>query len=662
MQLLTGGCDLPGRDVRLSGQHGCGAMASSVLPKRTYRFGLFQVDSISGKLRRQGVPVKLQEQPFRVLCLLLDRAGEVVTREDLRQSLWPEGTYVEFDGSLNAALKRLRFALGDDADNPIFIETIPRRGYKFIAPVSYESPEGSGASENAAVQTFSQPLPSVTASTRLRVNPWVGIAAILATVLCVIAWRYFFHRSTAAAPPPAPKVIAVLPFSNEGAGPDFDYLQYAIANELVTDLSATQAISVRPLASTTRYAAKPVDPAAIGAELRVSHVLAGGYLIDNKNLHINMELVDVARNQPVWRADVAVAPQQMVAMHDQLADRTAQGLLPALNISGASTSEMPSSRNELAVDLFLHSLSIPLDPEPNRTAIQKLEQAVSLDSHYAAAWGELGWRYYIDYHYGNGGESSVEKALQAYKRQSELDPDSPSVSTTIRVEQGDLDGAYRQAADLLRRHPNSSLSHYGMSYVLRYAGLLDEAGKECDKALAIDPGFNVFRSCAFPFVLNGDIAHAQRYMHLDEHSGFISFYRMLIDMRTGNVEAALQESDSASRSGILSAAPAHSYLSHASPSDVSKAAAAIEADPKLSRDAEELYQSAEVLSFCGEGAGALRQLRKAIQRGYCSYPAMDRDPLFNGIRQQPEFARLRQAAQQCQQNFLSHRDSNITGR
>jgi DNA-binding winged helix-turn-helix (wHTH) protein/TolB-like protein len=629
-------------------------MASSVLSKRTYRFGLFQVDPAAGTLLRQGLPVKLQEQPFRVLCLLLDRAGEVVTREDLRQSLWPQGTYVEFDGSLNAALKRLRFALGDDADNPIFIETVPRRGYKFIAPVACDQPEELESAAKANGQRLPASEQTGATSHVSQIKNWWWIVAALAVVALVIGSRSLFRPSTTT-PPPAPKVIAVLPFSNEGAGPDFDYLRFAIPNDLVSDISSTHSISVRPLASTTRFAGQAIDPAAIGSELRVTHVLAGGFLIDNKNLHINMELVDVARNQPVWRSDVIVPPQQMVAMQDQIAVRTAQGLLPALNISGASTSEMPSSRNERAVDLFLHSLTIPLDPDPNRIAIQKLEQAVSLDPRYAAAWGELGWRYYIDYHYGNGGESSVDKALQAYKRQSEIDPDSPSVSTTIRVEQGDLLGAYRQASDLLQRHPNASLAHYGMSYVLRYAGLLDEAGKECDQALAIDPGFNVFRSCAFAFVLNGDFTHAQAYIRLDEHSGFTAAYRMLINLRMGDSEAALHESETASRNGVLSAGLANAYLSHAPSSDISKAAAAIEANPGLSRDAEELYQSAEVLSFTGQGSAALRQLQRAIQRGYCSYPAMDKDPLFDPIRQQPEFATLRQSALQCQQNFLAHR-------
>lgn len=109
-----------------------------MLPKRVYRFGLFEADAESGNLLRGGMRVKLQDQPFRLLCLLLERAGHVVTREELRQSLWSSDTYVEFDGSLNATLKRLRFALGDSADNPVFIETLPKRGYRFLAPVTVE--------------------------------------------------------------------------------------------------------------------------------------------------------------------------------------------------------------------------------------------------------------------------------------------------------------------------------------------------------------------------------------------------------------------------------------------------------------------------------------------------------------------------------------------
>jgi DNA-binding winged helix-turn-helix (wHTH) protein len=113
-------------------------METPVLPKRVYRFGLFQVDPDGGKLLRQGVPRQVARAAVARAVAFAGTSWPIVTREELRQSLWTEGTYVEFDGSLNAALKRLRFALGDDADNPIFIETVPRRGYRFVAPVERE--------------------------------------------------------------------------------------------------------------------------------------------------------------------------------------------------------------------------------------------------------------------------------------------------------------------------------------------------------------------------------------------------------------------------------------------------------------------------------------------------------------------------------------------
>src|SRR5437868_2982235 len=111
-------------------------MERGVACSNIFRFGLFEADASGGTLVRNGVRIKIQDQPFRVLILLLERPGEIVSREQLRQRLWPEGTYVDFDGSLNVILKKLRAAIDDDSDNPRFIETVPRRGYRFIAPVS----------------------------------------------------------------------------------------------------------------------------------------------------------------------------------------------------------------------------------------------------------------------------------------------------------------------------------------------------------------------------------------------------------------------------------------------------------------------------------------------------------------------------------------------
>lgn len=625
--------------------------------KRSYRFGLFEADLASGELLRQGVRVRLQDQPFRVLSILLEGAGEIVSREELRQKLWPANTYVEFDGSLNAALTRLRSALGDSADNPIFIETVPKRGYRFIAPVTFDhESESSEAAEVLLRPLKPSPLPAtdddLPLPLRRRGLLWTVVPLLLLFSLAI--WLY--TRRSAPSVPAARKIVAVLPFSNEGAGPDFNYLRYAIANDLVTDLTSTRSLTVRPFASTSKYGSQPADPEAVGKELHVTDVVAGGFLLDKQNLRVNLELVDVAGNQVLWREEVTVSPQELVTLHDKLALRAVKGLLPAMNIANASAADMPAPKNEQALDLFLHSITVPLDPEPNQTAIKMLESSVSLDKDYAPAWGELGWRYYIDYHYGNGGEAAVAKALQSYQRQAELDPNVPSVSTTIRVEQGDLNGAYDQAAEFLRRRPDVSIAHYSMSYVLRYAGLLDEASKECDKALAIDPGFNVFRSCATPFILSGDYAHAQKFIRLDENSGVAATSRTFIALRTGNTAAVFAESSAMSKTGLHYGDLARSCLNHAPEAEISQTAAQVETDPRLSVDAEEMYRSAEVLSFCGFGDAALRQLGKAIAGNYCSYPAMDKDPLFEPLRHRPEFAESRQAGLKCQERFLAHRE------
>jgi DNA-binding winged helix-turn-helix (wHTH) protein/TolB-like protein len=624
-------------------------MPSAVTPQQVFRFGLFEADVTRNTLTRSGVRVKIQDQPFRVLVMLLERPGEIVAREELRQKLWPEGTFVDFDGSLNVILKKLRAAIEDDFDNPRFVETVPRRGYRFIAPISTEQPEP--IVEMAKTAEPRSAAPDVKAPQENR--PWkMLVLAAFALLVAGLGWWYFlrFHSSVNA----GQRVVAVLPLSNEGAGPDFDYLRYAIANDLVNDLTYAKSISVRPFASTSKYGAEPVDPAATGKELRVTHVLAGSFLRDQQSLRVNLELTDVAQKKIVWRDEVSIGPQELIGLHQKLAASATQQLLPAMNISGAVPEDIPSPKNEQAFDLFLHSAMVSLDPGPNQMAIQKLEQSVTLDRGYAPAWHQLAWRYYVDYHYGNGGEAALAKSLANYKRERELDPNGePWVS--LRVEQGDLQGAYDEVTGSLQKYPSAN-AHFSMSYVLRYAGLLDESRKECEAAFAIDP-VHGYRSCAISFILAGDYAGAQKFINLDELSGVAALYRMVIALRMRNTSAALAEADAAAQLDYhnVDAKLIRVCLGHPPQSELVKAVAELEDDAVSSRDPEVLYQNADASAFCGQPDAAMRELGKAIKGNYCSYPAMEKDPLFDSIRQRPEFEPLRQAGIRCQQTFLAHR-------
>lgn len=316
-------------------------MHSQASPSIVYRFGLFQLDFDRGTLLRKGLPVKLQDQPLRVLCKLLCRPGEIVSREELKQLLWPDGTHVEFDGSLNAVVKRLRFALGDDVENPVFIETVAKRGYRFIAPV--ERAQSSGPDPATELpkrsESFDWQRGQAPSISRQQAGTWrVGgerlLQGGLVLIVLVVVWRYLARRQTTSQT--AETVIAVLPFANEATDPDLDYLRYAIANDLVTDLSHARGVTVRPLASTSRYGSQLTDPAAVGKVLRVSYVLAGGFFQEDQNLHVFIELVDVARNNPSWRDELTVPSQELIRLRGQLLSRITQGLLPVISSSAGN--------------------------------------------------------------------------------------------------------------------------------------------------------------------------------------------------------------------------------------------------------------------------------------------------------------------------------------
>src|SRR5579872_3310170 len=195
-------------------------MESAVSCERIYRFGLFEADVAAHTLTRKGVRVKIQNKAFCVLVVLLKNPGKTISREELHRALWPEGTYVDFDTGLNVVLKKLRAAIEDDSDNPRFIETVPRRGYRFIAPVSIDQREPTTAPANPSTGPIAS-FPRVYLSpANQRIKSWLKYAMAAGVLLFAsCAWYLLHHHSVVQT---APKIIAVLPFSNEGAGTDFD--------------------------------------------------------------------------------------------------------------------------------------------------------------------------------------------------------------------------------------------------------------------------------------------------------------------------------------------------------------------------------------------------------------------------------------------------------
>ena len=248
------------------------------------RFGAFEVDLRAGELRKQGLKIKLQEKPFHVLALLLERPGEVVTREELREKLWPADTFVDFDHSVNTAVNKLREGLGDSADNPRFVETLPRRGYRFIAPVE---------------EMGREPV-SLAVAARARPRLWLVVAGLLVVFLAAgyIVRQYFWRP----AQPPAGRImLAVLPFHNLSGDPEQEYFSDGLTEEMISQLGRVQPEHLAVIARTSAMQYKNTDKRVdqIGRELGVDYVVEGSVRRESDRVRILAQLIRVSDQSEV---------------------------------------------------------------------------------------------------------------------------------------------------------------------------------------------------------------------------------------------------------------------------------------------------------------------------------------------------------------------------
>ena len=211
--------------------------------------------------------------------------------------------------------------------------------------------------------------------------------------------------------------------------------------------------------------------------------------------------------------------------------------------SGAVEATASRPKNQQAYDFYLRSVAVPHDPGPNKEAIKMLEWAVGIDSNYAPAWEALGQRYYFDSLFGGGGEVMFQRSNSAYERAVTLDPSrvmAASLLITNRVERGELGRAYDAATNLVQRRPQSADAHFALSYVLRYAGMLERSAQECNTARQLDPANFAFRSCAWSFLEMGKTDRAMDFIHLDAGSEWAAWVTPYVFLAQGDVVEARQ--------------------------------------------------------------------------------------------------------------------------
>jgi TolB-like protein len=473
-----------------------------------------------------------------------------------------------------------------------------------------------------------------------------------------LVWHFKPAASPGAKTASALATIAVLPFQNLGADKDADFLRMALPDEIATALSAVRTLSIRPFATTSKYAAPGIDLQQAGKEMHVGKIVTGHFQKVRDQLQLTLEAVDVAADRVLWQDTRNVPAEDLVAMRDQVTAQVRQGLIPALGANTNAGDSGTRPTNEEAYDLYLRSVAIAHDGSQNRDAIRMLERSVGLDPTFAPAWSALGKRYYYEEEYGPGATGSMSRTMPALRRALALDPnleDAAAQIVSLDADAGKLPLAYQEAKAMIDKHPQSGFAHFTLSYVLRYAGLLHDAAGECNEALRLDPGNYQFRSCAGVFGALGQFERARAFLQLDAGSEWSTNVEAQVLLREGKTQAALEWLHRLPGSTFFHTRALEACYSKPRPPGSDQLLDQVEKDVLAFKDPEPRFSTGVHYNACRGNAFSVRLMKSAIASGYCGYENLQFEPLLAEFRKSPEYPPILAQAKQCQDQFLARR-------
>ena len=453
-------------------------------PAVPMRFGVYEVDPVNGELRREGVKVRIHDQPLRVLLSLLERPGEIVTRQELRDRLWAGDTFVEFDNGLNNAIKRLRDALGDTAESPQFIETIPRRGYRFIAAVTHAAPAPAAGAAPVA------PPPS---SIRLRGPERVLVGVAIVVISLALATGVYWtmgKRSPALGPITS---VAVLPFQELSADVTHDYFADGMTEAVILELSRIRPLRITSRTSAMLYKRTNKSTPDIARELGVDALVEGSVQREGNRLRVTVQLIRGADDRHVWSNAYDREIASVLALHRDIA----QAIAGEIESTVLSPSRPAVSRriDPDVYQLYLQGrqlLNRGTEPEL-RKALQHFEQVVAKDPGYAPGHAAIATVW--DVMAGAASYASPREAFPKMKaaasRALEIDPDVTEALVRMAVVEElfewRLDAAEAAYKRIIAQDPNNTeaFTNYSLHLArrLRRAEALDMA----QRAYALDP-------------------------------------------------------------------------------------------------------------------------------------------------------------------------------
>ena len=616
------------------------AMAQLV---RRSKFGAFEADPRSGELVKNGRRIRLQEQPFQLLSALLDRPGEVVTREELRLLLWPQ-TVVDYDHGLNKAVSKVREALGDSAESPRFVETVARRGYRFLADVTLVDEDPAREPDPVEpAPVVDQPAPLVTGRSQ-RSLVWIGLALLAAMLLAASIFMFW----------PAPHAIrslAVLPLANTSNDPSQDFFADGMTDELITQLGKVGALRVisRTSAMTYKGAHKPL--ATIARELNVDAVIEGSVTRAGDRMRITAQLIRAPDDAHVWASSFEGDVRDALTLQDRVAQAVAEQVRATLNqVASVKRHAVDplAYENYLKGRYFLNKRT----GDGLKGAIRYFRQAIEIDRSYAEAHSGLADAYALagDWEYGVlSPQDAFSKATVAASKALELDGTLAEAHTSLAFAldlygwDWDVAGSEYEAA--IRLNPGYATAHHWYAWHLMLMGQATQALAEFRRAESLDPlSLIIGADIADALCINRDfdaaIAQSRKTLELDP--GFaVGHYQLgqaLVQLR--RYDEAIAEFRKAieisGHSSVFDSNLAYAYAVSGRKDEAAKIAADMEAHG-------EAYPSAQAsiaLIYIGLGDydAALRWLDKAYEARF--NPSILLRPGFDPLRSDARFAHL----------------------
>lgn len=623
---------------------------------RVFRFGAFEFHVATRELWKHGLRIKLSGQPISVLAMLLERPGEVVTREELQKRLWPAGTYVDFEHSVNAAVKRLRQALNDSADSPRFIETLARTGYRFIAPVS----EGIDAvAEPAGQLQAPRPPPAVQAKKSAKwLLRYLAFPPVIAGVLLFLLIAGFIiglheRRPTHAVSGPI-RSLAVLPLANLSGDPDEEYFVEGMADSLRQHLELISALRVISRTSSMYYRASGKPLPEVARQLNADAVVEGSVLRSGKRVRINVELIQTASDTHVWGASYERDLKDIFALQAEVAQKIADEIratLKAPDRARNASLHTPDPEAYLAYSKGRFFWNRRTESDLKR-AIGYFQQAIEKDPNYALAydgladcWLPLGWYAYMapseTFPYA---KVAVTKALALDDSLAEAHTSLAFVALYYDRDWANAEREFRRAIEL---NPNYANGHHWYAEFLSLIGRHKEAIAESERARELDPLSNIINTWVgsrYFFARQYDRAIEQYRNAMEMDPGFVPVHLVLgeaLEQKHMYREAIMELEKAVSLSGgspVYVASLAHAY------GVAGRRGQAEKLFDDLRNSSKQRYVSSYDLALAllgiGETDKAFELLKRAVEERSPRAAFLGVDPRFDGLRSDARFKEL----------------------